>query len=152
MKRFGIIAIFLLIVVVIGVTLIPTERNRIKKVIGNCEAAVLNSDMSGLMENISFNYRDDSGGSYLLLKKRLEMLFKRFKNFEISSDVMGIEINGNSAAVDLKVSVIASEGNDRRYLIGDAGWPQDIKAHFEKSPSLQWKIIRIEGVQGTTIN
>ena len=144
MKRFIYLIIFLLIVVVIGVTLIPTDRNRIKTVVESCRTAVLNRDISGFMEFVSFNYSDDSGNSYLLLKKRLEKFLDRFSEFEITVDVMGIEIDKNSAKVDLKVSVIASEGDDRAYLIGDAGWPDDIRAYFEKAPSLQWKILRVE--------
>ena len=133
-----------MIVVVIGVTLIPTDRNRIKKVVGSCKTAILSKDISGFMEYLSFNYSDDYGNSYLLLKKRLSKLLDRFSDFEITADVMGIEIDENTAKVDLKLSVIASEGDDRGYLIGDAGWPQDIKAYFEKTRSLQWKIMRIE--------
>jgi hypothetical protein len=144
MKRFIYLIIFLLIVVVIGVTLIPTDRNLIKKVVGGCRTAILNRDISGFMEFVSFNYSDDSGNSYLLLKKRLEKVLDGFTDFEISTDVMAMEIDKNRAKVHLKVSVIASEGDVRRYVIGDAGWPQDIRAYFEKTPSLQWKILRVE--------
>jgi len=144
MKRLSYLIIFLLIVVVIGVTLIPTDRNRIKGVVGGCKTAIVNRDISGFMENISFNYGDDYGNSYLLLKKRLAKLLDHFSDFEITADVMGMEIDEETAEVDLKLSVIATEGDSRKYLIGDAGWPQDMKVYFEKSPSLQWKIMRAE--------
>jgi hypothetical protein len=152
MKRYIFIIIFLLIVAAIGVKLIPTDRNRIQKVIDSCKTALLNNDISGLMENVSFNYSDDYGDSYLLLKKRMEGLLMRFSDFEITVDMMGIKVDEKSAEADLKVSVIASEEDDRGYLIGDAGWPQDMKVYFEKSPALQWKIMRVERVDRSTKN
>jgi hypothetical protein len=112
----------------------------------------LDKDISGLMENISFNYSDDYGGSYLLLKKRLEKLLNRFSDFEITADVMGMEIDENRAEADLKVSVIASKGEERGYLIGDAGGVQDMKVSFEKSPALQWKIIKVERFDQSVTN
>lgn len=153
MKRAISIIIFLLIVGAIGATLIPTDRNQIKKVIDSSKTAVLNGDVSGFMENVSFNYSDDSGNSYLLLKKRMDRLLGRFRDFDISTDILSVAIDKDTAEADLKVSVIASDGDAREYLVGDAAWPQDVKVFFEKSPSLQWKLMRVEQVdQSMTIN
>jgi hypothetical protein len=150
MKRYIYIIIFLLIVAAIGVKLIPTDRNRIQKVIDSCKTAVVKNDVPGFMDNVSFHYSDDSGNSYLLLKKRMEGLLRRFSDFEITADIMGVAVDERRAEADIKVSVIASEGDDRGYLIGDAAWPQDMKVYFEKSPSLRWKIMRVERIDRST--
>lgn len=152
MKRYIFIIIFLLIVAAIGVTLIPTDRSRIQKVIDGSKAAVLNDDVPGFMENVSFNYRDDYGNSYLLLKKRMEQLLERFSDFEISTDIMAVRIDRDTAEADLKVHVVASEGDERRYLMGDPAWPQDMKVVFEKAPSRQWKIMKVVRVDQVSTN
>ena len=146
MRRNLFILIFLLIVVAIGVTLIPTDRNRIKKVIADCKTSVLKKDVPEFMEYVSFNYTDDYGNSYLLLQKRMERLLERFSDFEISTDIMSVDVKNDTAEVDLKLSVVALEGDNRRYLMGDESWPQDVKVFFEKSPTLQWKIMKVEQV------
>ncbi len=144
MKRYGYIFITLFIIV-IAIALFPSEKKRIKKVIYNCKEAVIMEDIADLMEYISFNYNDEYGGSYLQLKKRVELTFKRFHDFDISIDIMKIAIDGKGATTDLEVSVIASEGNERGYLVGDAGGPQDVKVYFEKS-AYEWQVVKIEGV------
>ncbi len=121
----------------------PSDRKRIKKIIRDCVDSVVNENADQLMEHISFNFKGPHGGSYLQLKKRVERIFERFDDFDITSDIMNISIEGKQAEADLKASVIASEGIDRTYFIGDAGSNEDIKVFLEKSP-YEWKVIGFE--------
>ena len=144
MKRIIAAAIFLLIVTIIAVKLIPTDRNRIRKVIAESKSAVREEDIQGVMRGVSYNYHDHFGGSYAQIKQRLKLLFNRYDDFDVSVDTMGVHIKENSAAADLKVSVRASMENNREYLIGDALSAQDMKVYLEKTPSLKWEIIRVD--------
>ncbi len=123
----------------------PSDRKRIKKIIHGCRDSLINEDIDRLMEHISFNFRGPHGGSYLQLKKRAELIFKQFDDFDITSDIMNIIIEGKQAEADLKTSVIASEGIDRTYIIGDAGSNEDVNVLLEKSP-YEWKVIGLEGL------
>jgi hypothetical protein len=136
--------IILFTAVILVYVLYPTEKKRIKKIIESCREAVKNENINLLMEHISFNYSDDYGGSYLQLKKRMELAFNRFDDIDITADIMNIAIEDKQADAEIKMSVIASEGNNRGYLIGDAGSDQDIKLYLEKSP-FEWKVIKVEG-------
>jgi hypothetical protein len=121
----------------------PSEKKRIRKVIDGCIESVLSENADNLMGHISFNYSDDRGGSYIQIKKRMELIFNRFDDFDIAVDIMNIRVEEGKAVADLKVNMIASHGTDRGYLIGDAAGPEDMKIYLEKSP-YEWKVYKVE--------
>ena len=135
----------LLITAVIVIVLYPTEKKRIKKTLSACKEAVINEDIDRLMKSISFNYNDDYGGSYLHSKKRMELIFDRYDDFDIRLDIMKLTVDGKQAEAETRLSVIATEGNNRGYLAGDAGSARNITVYLEKSP-FSWKVLRIEDV------
>jgi hypothetical protein len=142
--------IILLISLLSGIALVvvffPSDKKRIMKVVDSGRKAVVNEELKNFMDIISFNYNDDFGGNYINMKKRMESLFKQFENFDITLDVLGLSVNEDNAAAELKLSVIASEGEYRGYLIGDAEGGQDVKVNFGKSP-YKWKVVKIEGFE-----
>lgn len=95
------------------------------------------------MEHISFNYHDNYGGSYLQFKKRAEMSFSSYDDFEIELDRIKIDFHEQEATVGLNVSIIASAGNERGYLIGDAAGFQKMAVYLEKT-AYDWKVVKIE--------
>ena len=141
-----ILSISLLSVIALAVAFFPSDKKRIKKVVENGRQAVINEDLKGFMDIISLNYNDDFGGNYINLKKRMDRLFKQFDNSDITLDMLGISVNGDTAAAELNLSVITSEGEYRGYLIGDAEGGHDVKVYFGKSP-YRWKVVKIEGVE-----
>ena len=142
-KWFGII---FFIAVVAVIFLFPSDKKNIRKVVGAVEQAVVHEDGKALMEQVSFNYADDYGGSYLMLKQRAENLFNIHDDFDVIAEITGIEIIEGKAIVDLNVSLIASNGTNRGYLIGDAGSHRGINVFFEKA-KLKWFITRLEARQ-----
>lgn len=136
-------------VVVISIVLVyilyPTDKKRIKKVIENGRQAVLAEDIDLMMDVISFNYRDSYGGTYLLLKKRAESAFHRYNDFEVTADAMRVSVDGNQAEASVKMSVIASVGSNRGYLIGDAEGARDVRIILDKS-RYAWKVIQVEDI------
>jgi len=145
MKRAVLSCVFLLAIIAAGIILFPTDSKRIKKVLNSGSKAVAEEDADSLMEIISYNYSDDHGGSYLQLKKMAEAVFRRLDDIEVGMDITGVSVEGGRALADLRVSVIASEGSERGYLIGDAAGNLQLKVFLEKSP-YKWKVVRIEGL------
>ncbi|MBI5675151.1 MAG: hypothetical protein HZC48_04865 [Nitrospirae bacterium] len=142
--------IFLLlffIAAAVAFVLYPTDEKRIRRVIAGSEDALIKKDLDGLFEYISYNYRDDYGNSYLILKKRMQIVFNRLNDIEIEKNLMGITVLDKTAEAELNVRVIASEGEAREYIIGDAVAWQEIKVYFEKSP-YKWKIVKVAGLFG----
>jgi hypothetical protein len=129
--------------------LFPSDKTRIGRSVGAVEQAVVNEDVTALMDQVSFNYSDDYGGSYLTLKKRAEQLFKTNDDFDVTADITGIEIIEDKATVDVKVSLIASSGSERGYLYGDAEGHREIHVFFEKA-KLKWMITGLEAKRRKT--
>jgi hypothetical protein len=123
----------------------PTDKKRIKKIINSSEKAIIHEDLDELMKHISYNYKDDYGGSYLNLKKRMQIVFKNLDEIDITKDIVKISVEGAHAEAELNVRVIASQGDNRGYIIGDAVEAQTIKIYFEKSP-YKWKVTKVDGV------
>lgn len=145
-NRYLFLLIFVIVVAVVFV-LYPTDEKRIKRVIAGSEEALLKEDIDGLFEHISYNYRDDRGNSYLVLKKRMETVFKRLDDIEIERNILTITVQDKTAVAELNVRVVALEGASREYIIGDAVTWQRIKVNFEKSP-YKWKIVKVSGLFG----
>lgn len=145
-KRYLFPLLFFIIAALIFV-LYPTDEKRIKRVIAGSEEALSKEDIDGLFEYISYNYRDEYGNSYLILKKRMEIVFKRLNDIETERNLLRITVQEKSAEAELNVRVIASEGAAREYIIGDSVTWQGIKVYFEKSP-YKWKIVKVAGLFG----
>jgi hypothetical protein len=130
----------------------PSDENRIRKVIRNCEKAAVTEDIDGLMDSFSYNYIDDYGNGYLKLKKRFEAAFKRLDNIEIEKNLRGITIDESEAQAELQIRVIASsssgrggKGQDKKYIIGYPEDTETIRISFAKSAH-KWLITGFEGL------
>jgi hypothetical protein len=151
-RRYSFLAAAMFLCAVLLYFFYPSDENRIRDAIGECERAVVAEDIDGLMKFISYNYSDDYGNNYLMLKKRLSNTFRRLDNIDVEKKIKGISIQGEQAEVVLSVSVIASSSSaapqdeyDRGYILGDARGPETIKVFLEKS-TYSWLIIRVEGL------
>ena len=129
--------------------LYPTDEKRIINVINKSEDAVADKNIDKLMEYVSYNYRDDYGSSYIQIKKILQTVLSRLNDIKIERNITKISVRENFAGAELDVRVIASEGEHRGYIIGDAGQAVAIKIFFEKS-SYNWLITKVEGVFETS--
>lgn len=145
-KTYLYLLLFLIVSAAVFV-LYPTDEKRIKRVIAGSEDALIKKDFDGLFEYISYNYKDDYGSSYLILKKRMQIVFKRLNDIEIEKNLLKITVQDKTAEAELNVKVIATEGATREYIIGDSVTWQGIKVYFEKSP-YKWKIVKVAGLFG----
>jgi hypothetical protein len=139
------LALSFLCVAVVVYIFYPTDEKRVRKIISNSEEAIISEDIDRLMEFVSYNYRDDYGNSYLLLKKRMQSVFGRLDDVEIERSIVKISVMDSDAEAELSVRVSVSEGEDRVYIIGDAGMSQSIKVFLKKSP-YKWLITEVEGM------
>ncbi|MBI4679740.1 MAG: hypothetical protein HY753_00635 [Nitrospirae bacterium] len=150
MKRWIIVFLTLSVLCLISIyVLYPTDERRIIRIINNSEDAIVEKNIDKLMEYVSYNYRDDYGASYIQIKKILQTLLSRLNDIKIERNITKISLRENFAEAELDVRVIALEGENRGYIIGDAGQAAAIKIFFEKS-SYKWLITKVEGVFETS--
>ena len=148
MKRpWFLVLLFTAVVFICFLVFFPTDKKRIWKVIAASEKAVINEDLDGLMKNISYNYSDEYGGSYLLIKKRMQSEFKRLNNIDIEDQLVNISVSEEQAEAEMNVKVSVSQGEDRAYIVGDAVNWQKMKIYLEKSPYM-WRVIKVNGLVG----
>jgi hypothetical protein len=155
MKRsYSLFATVLFIIAAALYFLYPTDENRIRKTIKGGASAVMAEDIDGVMEYVSYNYNDRYGNNYLLLKKRLQNIFRRLDDIDIERNIVKISVKEKLAEVELSVRVLATpssgpspDGFERAYLIGDAGEAADLKITLEKS-SYKWLITEVDGLYG----
>ncbi len=124
---------------------IPTDKSRIRKLIGSGSAAIEQEDLESVMSRVSYNYRDDYGMTYLYLKESLKRFFKRYNNINIHYSNLHIQVNGHVATAGLDVRVLVGEGKDRGYIAGNTSGALHIVFSLEKE-KFRWQIVKTEGV------
>ncbi len=139
------VLVFLTIVIICILIFFPTDKKRIWKVIAASEKAIIDEELEGLMENISYNYRDEYGVTYLLIKRRMETLFKRLDNIDTEVQLVKISVDKKQAEAEINVRVTASVGEARSYIFGDTANWQNMKIYLEKSP-YTWEVIKVNGL------
>jgi hypothetical protein len=120
----------------------PSDQARIEKLVRETARAVQEEDVAAVMSGVSFNYRDDYGMSYLLVKRALEERFRRFSEIVVEYEGLSIEVAGDKAVATLGIRVIASLGSSRGYYLGDVREPVRLRLDLEKGPSRKWLVTK----------
>lgn len=144
-KKSAILLFLLIISPVLIYFLWPSDESRIRKLIKEGAAAVEKKEVDNVMAKVSFNYQDNHGFTYILLKKTLETQFKKMSGIKVEYENLKIEVKDKSASASFDLRVIATIGNDTGYYIGDIKNPVRMKLFLEKE-RLNWIVIKTEGL------
>jgi len=146
MSKKSVILLFLLIISPALIYFLwPSDESRIKKLIKEGAAAVEKKEVDNVMSKVSFNYQDDRGMTYILIKKILESQFKTMSGIKIEYENLKIEVKEKLATAEFDLLVIATIGNQTGYIIGDLKTPARIKLFLEKE-RVSWLVIKTEGL------
>lgn len=146
MSKKSVILLFLLIISPALIYFLwPSDESRIKKLIKEGAAAVEKKEVDNVMSKVSFNYQDDRGMTYILIKKILESQFKTMSGIKIEYENLKIEVKEKLTTAEFDLLVIATIGNQTGYIIGDLKTPARIKLFLEKE-RVSWLVIKTEGL------
>ncbi|MDP3260284.1 MAG: hypothetical protein Q8M34_06840 [Thermodesulfovibrionales bacterium] len=146
MSKKSIILIFILILSPIIIYFVwPSDESRIKKLIKEGAAAVEKEEIDNVMSKVSFNYQDDRGMTYILIKKILTEQFKSLSGIKIEYENLKIEVKEKLANAEFDLRVIATIGNDTGYIIGDLKNPAHVRLALEKE-RVSWLVTKTEGL------
>ena len=146
MSKKSIILIFILILSPIIIYFLwPSDESRIKKLIKEGVAAVEKEEVDNVMSKVSFNYQDDRGMTYILIKKILTEQFKPLSGIKIEYENLKIEVKEKLATAEFDLRVIAAIGSQTGYIIGDLKTPARIKLFLEKERD-SWLVTKTEGL------
>ncbi|HMK48450.1 MAG TPA: nuclear transport factor 2 family protein [Thermodesulfovibrionales bacterium] len=146
MSKKTIALIFLVIVLPVVIYLLwPSDAGRIKKLFREGARAIETKDVAGVMSNVSLNYRDKYGFTYLYIKESLKAVFQEMSNIRVERENLTVDVKGKSATADMDVRVIVSEGDETGYVMGDASGPVHLTFTLEKERT-KWLIVRTQGL------
>ncbi len=145
-KKSIILVALLLISLVIIYFLWPSDEARIRRLFREGATAVEEEKIDVVMAKVSFNYSDDSGLTYLILKDAFGRFFKQMDHIKIEYGITAIRVDDAKAVAEVDVRVVASSGTDTGYVVGDAGTAARMTFYLEKERS-RWLVTKTEGMQ-----
>lgn len=120
----------------------PTEEQRIEKSLRGLAGALEEKNVEEVMAYLSFNYSDNHGASYLLLKKNLERILPEYSDIRIEMDLLSVAVSENTAQVRLGIRASAVHGHDMGYFVGDMDHPAPVTLSMEKHPPGKWVVFK----------
>lgn len=146
MSRKSIIILTLLIMAPVIIYLLwPSDESRIRKLFREGAKAIEQEKIDAVMAAVSFNYTDEYGLTYLYIKEGMTRVFQRMGGIRVEYEITRLEIADAVAVAELDIRVIASEGNDTGYAVGDAARPVHMKFTLEKQRTT-WLVAKTEGL------
>jgi len=146
MSRKTIIFLFILILApVIIYSLWPSDESRIRKIFREGAKAIEQEKIEEVMARVSFNYADDYGLTYLYVREVMTRVFQRMDGIKIEYEITGIDITDTRATAELDIRVIASQGSDTGYAVGDAARPVHMTFTLEKERTT-WLVTKTQGL------
>jgi len=146
MSRKTIISLVILIISPVIIYLLwPSDESRIRKLFREGAKAVEQEKIDEVMAKISFNYADEYGLSYLVLKEGMTKLFQNMENIKVEYEFTRIEIKEKAAVAELDLRVLATHGSDTGYIAGDLAKPFHMKFSLDKERTT-WLVIKTEGL------
>jgi hypothetical protein len=144
-SRKWLIVIALFCIAIIVFIVYPTDEKQILSIIKKCRNAVAEENTDEIMNHLSYNYLDSYGNGYIQVRQILNSAFKKLDDIQVDNNVEKIIIDNGHAEVVLSVRVIASFGDERGYIIGDAVNAQNVTLRLDKGTH-RWLITYTEGV------
>jgi hypothetical protein len=143
-KTIGLIFLIIILPVVVYL-LVPSDASRIKKLFKEGAKAVEREDIDAVMSNVSFNYRDEYGFTYLYVKESMKSVFRQWGDIKIEYENLKIDIKGKTAIADMDVRVTASIGDNAGYVLGDLTKPVHLQFTLAKERT-KWLVTKTEGL------
>ncbi len=151
-----IITIFAVLIIAIAAFFLwpsSDDPSEIEKVLNKMITAGQNGVYEGVTEHVSFEYRDDYGATYFVVKKIVQNVFKKFDKFETKYNNLSVTMNetenGNKIAIaNLNMNIKGIKSNIPISILGKDDSFENITLTFKKSKLGEWKVTKSEGLDG----
>ncbi len=137
------IILFLLLTIPLAIYLLmPSDAKRIRKLVAEGREAAVQKDLSGVMNLVSYNYRDRYGFSYLYLKETLKRIFKDYDSIEIDLKRLRVDLDSEDGKATAKFLLKAAgiKNNDREYILGTEEVYESVFLTLKKE-RLKWRVV-----------
>lgn len=139
LKKICLIAIGILLVIIIIITLWPSEQKRLKYDINALSQAIEKEELKIALNYINPTYQDKNGMDYTTFVQRIEQLFRECDSItvKISGLKVGIDsVNAQKtffAHCSLGLKVFARYQGDKTLIFGGILKPAPVRAWFKKT-------------------
>jgi hypothetical protein len=125
----------------------PTEEARIKKLVRQAAHAIEEENIDDVMSKVSYNYQDEYGLSYLLIKKGLQQQFQRYSNLDVDYENLKVEVakGKEEATASMDLRVVASAGQEMGYVLGGDGPARFVLRLKKGGPLKKWQVVEASG-------
>ena len=120
----------------------PTEEQRIERSLHGLARALEEKKVNDVISFLSFNYSDNHGARYLLVKKQLERSLPEYSDIRVELEPASIVVSQNTAQVRTGIRVSAVHGFDMGYFVGDFDHPAPVALVMEKHPPGKWLVLK----------
>ncbi len=122
--------------------LLPSDAKRIRALVMEGREAVLRKDLEGVMDLVSYNYRDRYGFSYLYLKENMKRLFKSYDSFEIELKRLRVDVDGEEGTAEARflLKAVGTRGGNREYLLGTDEVYESVFLTLRKD-RMKWRVV-----------
>lgn len=124
----------------------PSDERRIRKLFNEGAKAIEEERIDDVMAKVSYNFSDKRGLSYLTLKQAMTRLFQQFEGIRIEYEILDLQVEGETARAKVAVRVIATQGKDTGYFVGDAARPDEMIFTLGKERA-RWLVTKSEGLR-----
>ncbi len=123
--------------------LFPSDERKIKRLFREAVSSFEKEDLEGLMKNVSYNYRDEYGFTYLYLKEFLKRIFSTYSNLKVEHENIKLKFSKDSAVIEIDIRVIGTSGEETGYIAGDIKTPLHFIFTLEKE-RFKWLVVKSE--------
>lgn len=127
-----------------------SDDTAIRKTLEEIKAKAEALDWQGVMDYISKEYKDDSGHNRAIIGILVKRAFEGVQTLEVDYKISGISIAGDEATVSLEIVTRAYRGNQVFYPFGSDRLPEYPTVFLKKEGLSNWKIVKVEGVKGSS--
>ncbi|GEM_PF-714687 len=147
--RIIILAIVALIgIMVLGKIFFQDDDAEIRTLLDEMINAAQERNTKEFMKHFSFKYKDSSGNTYFIIQQYVKRAFDLIDGLKVDVKNIDIYVAGDSAYVTLEVITRASTNGGITHPFGSEQDPEMPRLTLKKE-RLDWKIVKVEGVQGS---
>ncbi len=124
--------------------IIPSDENRIHRLIHEAAKAVEREDLDGVMGVISLSYRDSYGLTYAAWRALFQRGFNKYMDIRVWIRSLDIKVNGDEAeatfSLRVEATVAATTGDPDKLPTRDVGSLERAKLRFKRE-ALGWRVV-----------
>jgi hypothetical protein len=122
------------------------DEKIIRGMIDDVQKAIMNEDLSGTFDEVSFEFEDDNGFKYLPARFIIKAFFDQTDQINLRLPQVTVNINGKEASATVSLILTGYSGGTNHYILGSPDNPTKVDIGFKKGIT-GWKIMATRNIR-----